>query len=578
MSRGTDPVLPGSGMPGKIAGYRLEGYIGEGDIAVVRMAHDEQLDRKVAVKILAPELARDAAFRARLLHQVRAAAEIDHPHILPVYEAGDASGIVYVVMRYVRGGDARSLLSLLGPLPFARAWKVIAQVASALDTAHAYGVIHRNVKPANMLFDASSEGNGRAPDWAGGDRFDHVYLSDFGMRRDWSPDEIITAVRSAGTLDYVAPEQIEGRVLDGRADLYSLACAGFELLCGTTPFGQDQGLTVMYAQLYAPPPPATARRPDLPAAVDVVLATALAKNPADRYATCGQFAEELRTALGFVPGESDNPARLRSQGHARPVAESRLASGDMRPARQQDFEHESTQTPTPVPSRPGQPPSPEDRPTAGLGQVSRDSIGGPGAPYPRQPRRRPGVIWLALAVAAAAIAAAVALGVTLPDRSTPGTPVSSPAESSPVLSPAATPAPSSSPASTLAFRQAAAVNNLLGSSAATLKALQGAVSEVFNCTNLSSAVRQIQNVVNQRSTEYNQASALSTSALANGAAVKSDLIAALRNSLDADKDFLTWAQQQLSPGCTPTTQSSAYNAAYNASQQAGASKKAFVQV
>ena len=150
------------------------------------------------------------------------------------------------------------------------------------------------------------------------------------MSRDWSPDEIITAVRSAGTLDYVAPEQIEGRTVDGRADLYSLACAGFELLCGTAPFGQDQGLTVMYAQLYAPPPSATARRPDLPAAVDVVLATALAKNPADRYATCGQFAEELRTALGLVPGESDNPARLRSQGHARPVG--RIPAGLRRQA------------------------------------------------------------------------------------------------------------------------------------------------------------------------------------------------------------------------------------------------------
>ena len=579
MSRGTDPVLPGSGMPGKIAGYRLEGHVGEGDMAVVRLAYDEHLDRKVAVKILVPELARDAAFRSRLLHQVRAAAEIDHPHILPVYEAGDASGIVYVVMRYVQGGDARSLLSPLGPLPFARAWKVIAQVASALDTAHAHGVIHRNVKPANMLFDASSEVGGRRPDWAGGHRFDHVYLSDFGMRRDWSPGEIITAVRSAGTLDYVAPEQIEGRALDGRADLYSLACAGFELLCGTAPFGQDQGLTVMYAQLYAPPPTATARRPDLPAAVDVVLATALAKNPADRYATCGQFAEELCTALGLVPGESDNPARLRSQGRARPVAESWLASGNKRPARQQDFEHEPTQTPTPVQSGPGQPPSPENQPDAGLGQVSHDSIGGPGAPYPRQPRRRRGVITLALAVAAVAIAAAVAIGVALPGRSTPDTPaVSSPAVSSPVLSPAATSAPSSSSAPTLASRQAAAVNNLLSSSAATLKALQGAVSEVFNCTNLSSAVGQIQNVVNQRSTEYNQASALSIFALANGAAVKSDLIAALRKSLDADKDFLTWAQQQLNPGCTPTAQSSAYNAAYNASQQAGASKQAFIQV
>jgi serine/threonine protein kinase len=571
-------------MPGEIPGYRLEGHIGEGDLAVVRLAHDERLDRKVAVKILLPELARDAAFRTRLLHQVRVAAEIDHPHILPVYESGDASGIVYVVMRYVQGGDARSLLSALGPLAFVQAWKVIAQVASALDTAHAHGVIHRNVKPANMLFDVSGEVGGRTRDWVGGHRFDHVYLSDFGMRRDWSPDEITTAVRSAGTLDYVAPEQFEGRALDGRADLYSLACAGFELLCGTAPFGQDQGLTVMYAQLYAPPPLATTRRPDLPAAVDVVLATALAKNPADRYATCGQFAGELRTALGLVPGESDNPARLRSQGHPRRVAESRLASGDKRPARQQDFEHEPTQTPTPVQSGPGQPASPQDQPAAGLGQVSRDPIGGPGAPYPRQPRRRPGVIRLTFAVAAAAIAAAaVAIGVALPDGSTPGTPavsspaVSSPAVSSPVLSPAATSAPSPSSASAPASRQAAAVNNLLSSSAATLKALQGAVSEVLDCMNLSSAVRQIQNVVNQRGTEDNQASALSTSALANGAAVKSDLIAALRDSLDADKDFLTWAQQQLNPGCTPTAESSAYNAAYNASQQAGASKKAFIQ-
>ena len=573
MSRGADLVLPGSGMPGKIAGYRLEGHIGRGDMAVVRLAQDERLDRKVAVKVLAPELTLDAAFRARLLDQVRAAAEIDHPHILPVYEAGDAAGIVYIAMRYVQGGDARSLLSPLGLLPFARAWKVIAQVASALDAAHAHGVIHRDVKPANMLLDAGSGAGGRTPDGAGGRGLDYVYLSDFGMRRDWSPGDIMAAARLGGTLDYVAPEQIDGRALDGRADLYSLACAGFELLCGTPPFGQDQGLTVLYAQLYAPPPTATARRPDLPAAVDVVLATALAKNPADRYATCGQFAEELRTALGLVPGGSDNPARPRSQGHAGPLAESPLASGGKRPARQQEFQHGPAQSPAPAQSGPGRPPSPEGQPAAGPGQVNPDSIDEPGGP--RQPWRRPGVIRLTLAVAAVAIAAAAAIGVALPDRSTPGTPAgSSPA----VSSPAATSAPSSPPASTPAPRQAAAVNNLLTSSAATLKALKGAVSEVRDCTNLSSAVHQIQNVVNQRSAEYNQASALSTSALANGPAVKSDLIAALRNSLDADKDYLAWAQQQLNPECAPTAQSSAYIAANNASHQASASKEAFIRV
>lgn len=209
-------------------------------------------------------------------------------------------------------------------------------------------------------------------------------------------------------------------------------------------------------------------------------------------------------------------------------------------------------------------------------------MGGPGGPYPRQLGHRPGIIKLILAVAAVAIVVAVATGVVLQGRSAPGTsPVSSPAASSSAAaapSSAATSAPSSSSASALASRQAAAVNNLLSSSAATLKALQGAVSEVLDCTNLSSAVRQIQNVVNQRSTEYSQASALPASSLADGATVKSDLITALRNSLDADRDYLTWAQQQLNSGCTPTAQSSAYNAAHNASQQAGASKKAFIRV
>src|SRR5271169_1820057 len=533
-------------MPGKIAGYRLEGHIGEGDMAVVRLAHDERLDRQVAVKILAPEMACDAAFRVRLIDQVRAAAEIDHPHILPVYEAGDAAGIVYVVMRYVQGGDARSLLSPLGLLPFARAWKVIAQVASALDTAHASGVIHRNVKPANMLFDASSEVGGRTPDWTGGDRFDHVYLSDFGMRRDWSPDEIITAARLRGTLDYVAPEQIEGRALDGRADLYSLACAGFELLCGTPPFGQDQGLTVMYAQLYAPPPAATARRPDLPAAVDLVLARALAKRPADRYATCGQFAEELRTALGLRPGEPDNPARLRSQGHGGPVPAAGPASGEEGPARQHESRHEPAQATASVQSGPG--------------RVSADSVSGPGSHDPRQLPRRSGVIGLIVAVAAVAIVAAgVAAAVAHSNRPTPGRPTIS----SPASSPAASSAPSSS-ASALASRQAAAVNELLDSSAATRKALQGAVNQIRNCTDLSGAVSQIRNVVDQRSSQYNQASALPTAALASGAIVKSDLITALRDSLDADGDYLTWALQQLNAGCTPTAQSSDYNAAYEA--------------
>jgi serine/threonine protein kinase len=535
---GADPVLTGSGTSGQLAGYQLGERIGEGGVAVVRLARDERLDRTVAVKILAPELAADAAFRARFLSEPRVAAAIGHPHIIPVYEAGDAGGTWYVAMRYVGGGDAGSLLSRLGPLPLTWAWSVIAQVASALDAAHGHGLIHRDVKPANMLLDVGSGTGAGTPDRADG----HVYLSDFGMGRDFSQSEIMAAGPSAVALDYLAPEQIQGRILDGRADLYSLACAGFELLCGTPPFGQDRGLTVMYAQLYAPPPAASARRPDLPRAVDLVLATALAKDPADRYRTCGQFADELRTALGLPPGEPDNLAH----------------------------------TPAPVPSRPSRPRSPDGQPPAGPGQVDPDPAGGPRRPYPRQPRHRPRVIALTLALAAVGIAAAVVVGVVLSAGPARVRPAVSSSSATAARSPSS--APSSSSAFTLASRQAAAVNDLLRSSAATRKALQGAVSDAGDCTDLSSAVSQIQNAVNQRSAEYNQASSLSASALADGTIMKADLTAALRSSLDADRDYLSWAQQQLTLGCVPATQSSAYNAADNADQQANAAKDAFVRL
>ncbi len=566
MSRETDRVL--QGLPGKIAGYRLEGYIGRGGAGVVYLARDGRLGRKVALKVVAPELARDAAFRARFLRESRAAAVVGHPHIIPVYQADEAGGIVYLAMRYVQSGDARSLLSRLGPLGFARAWSIVAQVASALDAAHGHGLIHRDVKLASMLVDASTAG-GKTPRQPGGD-FGHVYLSDFGISKN-PPGQSAAAGQFTGTLDYLAPEQIEGRALDGRADLYSLACAGFELLCGTPPFGQDEGLTVMYAQLYVPPPAATARRPDLPAAVDLVLARALAKSPADRYATCGQFAEELRTALGLCPGEPDNPAWLRSQGHDGPVAAAGAASGEEGPARQHESGPEPAQAPAPVQSGVGWPWSRQEPPAAGPGRLSADSVSGPGGADPQHFRRRPGVIKLILAVAAVAIAAVgVAAGVAHSNKPAPGTPA--------ISSPAASPAPSSSSASTLASRQVAAVDKLLGSSAATRRALQGAVSQISNCTDLSGAVSQIRNVVDQRSSQYNQALALPTAALASGATVKSDLITALRDSLDADRDYLTWAQQQLNTGCTPAAQSSAYNAAYDADQQADASKEAFVQV
>jgi tRNA A-37 threonylcarbamoyl transferase component Bud32 len=655
VSRDTDPVLPYSGMSGQIGRYRLDGYIGRGSRAVVYLAQDERTKQKVALKVLAPELASDGAFRARFLRESRMAGAVNHPHIIPVYEADEAGGNVYVAMRYVQGGDARSLLNRHGPLPAAWAWNVIAQVASALDAAHAHGLIHGDVRPANILLDASSAPAVGVPRRVDGSEFDHSYLSDFGLSRSGPPGQIITAGQ-VEPLDYAAPEQIEKHDLDGRADLYSLACAGFELLCGTPPFGQDQGLTLMYAQLYAPPPTATARRPDLPAAVDSVLAAALAKNPADRYQTCGQFAEALHAALGPVLGESGETARLPAPGFAGPGADARPANDQPGPAANhgetqemgQAWPHQAEYEPTLAPvlygpggQQPGNAQPPAAPGQAGAGVTSELGGGYPPQPgtypqqpgtypqqpgtypqqpgtypqqpgtypqqpgtypqepgaypqqpgtyppqpgaypqqpgaYPQQPgtyppqpgRRLPGGRKLVFAVAAVAVVAIV-VGLVLSRSSSPATPTASHS---------ASPAASSSTGPGSASRQAAAVSSLLISSAATRKALEGAVSEVRNCSRLHSATRRIQTVVTQRSTEYGQASALSMAALANGAKVKSDLLAALRASLDADRDYLRWARQQMASGCTPAAQSSAYNAAFSADQQAGAAKQAFVQV
>jgi serine/threonine protein kinase len=557
-------------MSGKIAGYRLDGYIGQSGMAAVYLARDERLGRQVALKVLVPELAGEAAFRTRLLRESRAAAVVGHPHIIPVYEACDAGGIVYVAMRYVGGGDAGSLLSRSGALPFALAWDIIAQVASALDATHARGLIHRDVKPANMLLEPGASGDD-AQSPAG--RVGHVYLSDFGMGTGTSLNELFAAGRFTGTFDYVAPEQVEGRALDGRADLYSLACAGFELLCGTPVFGEDRGLTVLYEQLYAPAPSAKARRHDLPAAADRVLATALAKDPADRYATCGQFAEELFEALGLA-GQPATSTRSRPPDSAGPGPESGTPSGGQSSPRPRESAYGPAQITAPTRSGPGAPRSRQEQPTAGPGQLGSEAVSRAAGPDLRRSSRRPRLITLILAGAAAATAAVV-IGVAASDRSAPDTP----AASRPEATSAPAPTPSTAPsASALASGQAAAVDNLLDSSAATRMALHRAVDEVLDCMDLSSAAGQIQNAVSQRGTEYNQASALSASALPDGAAVKSDLIAVLRTSLDADKNYLTWARQQLNLGCTPPAQSGAYSAAYSADQLADAAKEAFVQV
>ena len=280
----------------RIAGYLLHEQIGQGGMAVVFRAHDERLDRTVALKILAPALAADEAFRQRFIRESRAAAAVDDPHIIPVFEAGEADGVLFIAMRFVRGGDVGSLSDQFGPLQPGRVGEIVSQVASALDAAHARGLLHRDVKPANMLLDLG-EGSGRP---------DHVYLSDFGLsKRPQAAGQLTMTGQFVGTLDYTSPEQLSGRQVDGRTDQYALACAVFELLTGSPPFERGHGAAMMYAHLSVPPPALTSRRPDLPAAADEVLARALAKAPEGRYPTCREFAEALRAALRLRPYRSD---------------------------------------------------------------------------------------------------------------------------------------------------------------------------------------------------------------------------------------------------------------------------------
>jgi serine/threonine protein kinase len=331
-----------------VAGYRLESQVGAGGMAVVFRARDERLSRLVALKILAPALASDQEFRRRFIAESRAAAAVDDPYIIPVYEAGEAGGVLFIAMRFVQGGDLRLILQREGVLPPGRAAAFISPVASALDAAHAVGLVHRDVKPANILVDARAG------------RPDHVYLSDFGVAKGTSLSLPQTAAgQFLGTLGYSAPEQIKGELVDGRTDQYALACVTYQLLTGVLPFERDQGAAaMMFAHLSEPPPSLSAGRvasrgAGLPAAADQVLARAMAKVPEKRYESCRDFADALRAALGLTPYLSGASASVA------PPAQSRIA---------------------------------EQQPTAGAGTTdpaSAITIGSVGSPHTSSPQTGP---------------------------------------------------------------------------------------------------------------------------------------------------------------------------------------------
>jgi serine/threonine protein kinase/N-acetylneuraminic acid mutarotase len=265
----------------EFAGYRIEEVAARGGMGVVYRATQLRLTRSVALKLVTPALARDPSFRERFRREWMIAASIDHPNVIPVYEAGDEDGALYIAMRWVEGTDLRQIIDS-GPLPPSRAAHIVAQVAGALDAAHERDLIHRDIKPANVLVTGQ----------------DHVYLTDFGLTKHASSISGLTRTGQwVGTVDYTAPEQIEGALVCPQTDVYSLGCLLFESLTGQPPHRRENDLATLWAHVYTPPPSLLELAPDIPAEFDDIVRRAMAKDPAERYQTAGELG---RAALAVV--------------------------------------------------------------------------------------------------------------------------------------------------------------------------------------------------------------------------------------------------------------------------------------
>lgn len=274
----------------EVSRYRVEGLVARGGMGLVYRARDVRLDRPVALKVLSPELSDDDRFRERFVRESRLAAAVDHPNVIPVYEADDWDGLLFIAMRFVEGVDLHTVLATTGPMDPGVALPLLAQAAAALDAAHRLGLVHRDVKPGNfMLAGAAAD---RVPPGT------HVYLTDFGLtKRATSVSGLTRTGQFLGSLHYVAPEQIRGEEVDARTDVYALACVAFEMLTGRPPFDMDGEAGLLWAHMSTPPPSLCAVRADLPGAVDAVVSRGMAKDPADRPATCAEFVAGLRSAL-----------------------------------------------------------------------------------------------------------------------------------------------------------------------------------------------------------------------------------------------------------------------------------------
>jgi serine/threonine-protein kinase len=264
----------------------LDEVIGHGGMGVVYKAHQLHLDRPVALKLIVPQYAHDSSYRERFERESRIAASIGHANVIPVFDAGEDDGLLYIVMQLVDGIDLDKLLRGLGPLEPAEAVRVLEQLASALDAAHGRGLVHRDVKPANVLI--------------GSNNSQQVCLTDFGLAKYAEATSVVREIEQwAGTIDYLAPEQIEGGPVDRRADIYALTAVFYHCLTGLIPFARDSDAAKLWAHINAPRPSAADARRGVPPAIDHVIARGMAKSPDERYESAGGLAAAAAAVFGL---------------------------------------------------------------------------------------------------------------------------------------------------------------------------------------------------------------------------------------------------------------------------------------
>ncbi len=374
-----------------IGGYRIDELISRGGMGVVYRVTNVALNRIYALKVLVPALADDEQYRERFKREMRIAASLRHPHVVAIHYAGEDNGVLFFVMDFVFGTDLRQVLRTGGALEPERAVDLLGQVTSALDAAHARGLVHRDVKPANILITVV-DGEERA------------YLTDFGVaKRSDAASELTAQGVAVGTVDYMSPEQINGLPTDARTDVYALGCVFFQMLTGRVPYERQNSVAKLFAHVHDPPPPLEEGLADLYPAFASVIETAMAKDPDDRYPSAGDFARDAGAALRGMrysgPMTSVATGEATPAGRSEPPLIERAGPGDeTAPAR------DSHPPSTPPQPRPLQPPPPSESPPPTEPPTAE--------PASRSPGRRRWPLVAALSLVLAGVIAAVVVIAT----------------------------------------------------------------------------------------------------------------------------------------------------------------------